>query len=193
LVPTPVPRKKSVMSRRRHGVLLMKYSDVPSRKRRRVIVTSPYCERSIAGREAASSSSSSSDSSASASSWRDASDRPTFSKVSETSAMPAAERVSEPPKMTSSMALPRRCFADCSPMHQRMASMMFDLPQPFGPTTAVIGSSIGQDGLVIERLEAEDLDSLDPHGGRPSGPGNLTLRVLHGTAVMIGTISIGSG
>ncbi len=40
LVPTPVPRKKSVMSRSRHGVLLMKYCDVPSRYSRRVIVTS---------------------------------------------------------------------------------------------------------------------------------------------------------
>jgi hypothetical protein len=27
-------------------------------------------------------------------------------------------------------------------MHQRMASMMFDLPQPLGPTTAVIGCSM---------------------------------------------------
>src|SRR5213595_2770640 len=54
--------------------------------------------------------------------------------------MPSGPRESEPAKMTSSIDLPRRCLADCSPMHQRMASTMFDLPQPFGPTTAVIGS-----------------------------------------------------
>ena len=42
--------------------------------------------------------------------------------------------------MTSSIALPRRCLALCSPMHQRMASTMLDLPQPFGPTTPVICS-----------------------------------------------------
>jgi hypothetical protein len=59
--------------------------------------------------------------------------------VSETSAIPAGPRVSEPLKMTSAIAPPRRCLADCSPMHQRMASTMFDLPQPFGPTTAVTG------------------------------------------------------
>ena len=39
--------------------------------------------------------------------------------------------------MTSSIARPRRCFALCSPMHQRMASTMFDLPQPFGPTMPI--------------------------------------------------------
>src|SRR5512140_1542639 len=37
--------------------------------------------------------------------------------------------------MTSAIDSPRRCFAEISPMTQRTASMMFDLPQPFGPTT----------------------------------------------------------
>ncbi len=37
--------------------------------------------------------------------------------------------------MTSAIESPRRCFAEISPMTQRTASMMFDLPQPFGPTT----------------------------------------------------------
>jgi hypothetical protein len=54
---------------------------------------------------------------------------------------PAGPRDSEPLKMTSSMARPRRCLADCSPMTHRIASTMFDLPQPFGPTTPVMGSS----------------------------------------------------
>src|SRR5215469_12098369 len=35
------------------------------------------------------------------------------------------------------MLSPRRCFAESSPMTQRTASMTFDLPQPFGPTTPV--------------------------------------------------------
>src|ERR1700722_550975 len=65
---------------------------------------------------------------------------PSFSKVSVTSHMPSGPRESEPEKMTSSIGLPRRCLADCSPMPQRIAATMFDLPQPFGPTTAVIGS-----------------------------------------------------
>ena len=55
--------------------------------------------------------------------------------------------------MTSSIARPRRCLADCSPMTQRMASTMFDLPQPFGPTIAVIGS-----GKEIDVLSTNDLN-----------------------------------
>ncbi len=51
-----------------------------------------------------------------------------LSKVRVTSAMPFGPRDSEPLKMTSSMARPRRCFALCSPKVQRMASTMFDLP-----------------------------------------------------------------
>jgi len=69
-------------------------------------------------------------------------EKPTSSKVSDTSAIGAGPRVSDPAKITSSIALPRRCLADCSPMHHRMASTMFDLPQPLGPTTAVIGWSM---------------------------------------------------
>ena len=49
-------------------------------------------------------------------------------------------RDSEPLKMTSSMPGRGGACALCSPMHQRMASTMFDLPQPFGPTTPVMGS-----------------------------------------------------
>ena len=38
--------------------------------------------------------------------------------------------------MTSDIDSPRRFFADVSPITQRTASITFDLPQPFGPTTA---------------------------------------------------------
>src|SRR5262245_22142178 len=39
--------------------------------------------------------------------------------------------------MTSAISPPRRLLADCSPSTQRTASTTFDLPDPFGPTTAV--------------------------------------------------------
>src|SRR5690606_33469028 len=42
----------------------------------------------------------------------------------------------EPLKMTSVMFSPRRFFAEDSPITQRTASMILDLPQPLGPTTA---------------------------------------------------------
>src|SRR5512143_1141162 len=60
-----------------------------------------------------------------------------LSKVSDTSAIPSGDSFSLPLKITASMASPRRCFGLCSPSTQRMASTMFDLPQPFGPTTPV--------------------------------------------------------
>src|SRR5690606_41123179 len=43
----------------------------------------------------------------------------------------------EPLKRPSAIDSPRRCLAEASPITQRTASMMLDLPQPFGPTTAV--------------------------------------------------------
>src|SRR4029079_18656720 len=69
------------------------------------------------------------------------------SNVSDTSARPAGPRLSEPAKITSSIARPRRCFADCSPMTHRIKSTMFDLPQPLGPTIDVIGS--GKEMVVL--------------------------------------------
>ena len=39
--------------------------------------------------------------------------------------------------MTSVRASPRNWRAELSPITQRTASTMFDLPQPFGPTTAL--------------------------------------------------------
>ncbi|MNP05535.1 hypothetical protein D3C76_974900 [compost metagenome] len=44
----------------------------------------------------------------------------------------------EPLKMTSVIDSPRRFFAELSPITQRTASMMLDLPQPLGPTTAAM-------------------------------------------------------
>src|SRR5690554_1519642 len=47
-------------------------------------------------------------------------------------------RVLESLKITSVMASPRRFLAELSLSTQRTASVMLDLPQPLGPTTAVI-------------------------------------------------------
>jgi len=67
--------------------------------------------------------------------------RPSFWKVSETSAIPVGGRDSLPLKITSSIERPRRCLALCSPIDHLIASTTFDLPQPFGPTTPVMPSS----------------------------------------------------
>src|ERR1700719_4821106 len=57
--------------------------------------------------------------------------------MSSTEALPTGLRADEPLKTTSAMLSPRRCLADSSPITQRTASITFDLPQPFGPTTPV--------------------------------------------------------
>ena len=41
------------------------------------------------------------------------------------------------------MEAPRKFLAELSPNTQRTASITLDLPQPFGPTTAVISSGKG--------------------------------------------------
>src|SRR5690606_3310190 len=62
--------------------------------------------------------------------------RSALSKISSTEAWPTGLRLLEPLKMTSVIDSPRRFLAELSPITQRTASMIFDLPQPFGPTTA---------------------------------------------------------
>ena len=64
-----------------------------------------------------------------------------LSIVSVTSARPRAGRPAVPAKMTSSILPPRRLLAPCSPRTQAMASTTLDLPDPLGPTTAVIPGS----------------------------------------------------
>jgi hypothetical protein len=58
--------------------------------------------------------------------------------MSSTVACPTGLRALEPEKMTSVSASPRRRLAALSPITQRIASMMLDLPQPLGPTTPVM-------------------------------------------------------
>ena len=102
------------MSRRRHGLRLMKYWPSPVRKTRRVTVTSLNSRPSSFSQSA---------------------------KVMETSAMPRGLWSSVPAKMTSVIAPPRRAVGRCSPRTQRMASETLDLPQPLGPTMAVMPGS----------------------------------------------------
>src|SRR5262252_8705477 len=70
-----------------------------------------------------------------------------------TSARPSGGREAVPAKTTSSILPPRRLLAPCSPITQANASTMFDLPDPFGPTTQVIPGSNRS-----EVAEAKDLN-----------------------------------
>jgi len=76
-----------------------------------------------------------------------------LSKLRVTLACAPARRFFEPAKMTSVIAWPRNCLAAVSPSTQRTASMMLDLPQPFGPMMPVSGASTGK---VV--LSAKDLN-----------------------------------
>src|SRR6185503_7388146 len=107
----------------------MKYSDSPDRKYRRVT------RISLTFASPGGSPSVDPSSPASCSAFRRSSSL--RSSNNDTSAIPRGPNSALPLKTTSSMAVPRRCFGLCSPSTHRMASTMFDLPQPFGPTIAV--------------------------------------------------------
>ena len=59
-----------------------------------------------------------------------------------TSAIPLGGRLRAPWKMTSFISPPRRCLTRCSPSTHAIASATLLLPQPFGPTIAVIPSPV---------------------------------------------------
>src|SRR5690242_14886015 len=102
------------MSRRRQRAPLRKYDDCPSRVTWRLTEISAYCAYSP---------------------WIVPSP---LSKISSTVACPTGLRAFEPEKITSVSESPRRRLAALSPITQRIASMMLDLPQPLGPTTPVM-------------------------------------------------------
>src|SRR5664279_480689 len=86
--------------------------------------------------------------------------------------MPVGLRSRVPAKITSCMLTPRRDRADCSPSTQEMASEMFDLPQPFGPTIAAMpspwnfNSVRSQNDLkpkICSFFNLSNLHSLIPH------------------------------
>src|SRR5690606_42137317 len=58
-----------------------------------------------------------------------------LSNTISTEARAAGLRLPEPLKITSCMDSPRSSEAFASPSTQRTASIILDLPQPFGPTT----------------------------------------------------------
>ena len=60
-----------------------------------------------------------------------------LSKLSSTNAFPTSCLDDEPENMTSSIESPLKFLADDSPMTQRIASIMLDLPHPFGPIIPV--------------------------------------------------------
>src|SRR3954453_1425128 len=101
----------SCTSRRRTWVLLMKYEDSPSRCSTRLTEISAYCDQEPAALPRL------------------------LSKLSSTLARATGSRWLEPLKITSCIESPRRAEARDSPSTQRTASMMFDFPHPFGPTT----------------------------------------------------------
>src|SRR5690349_8533387 len=93
-----------------------------------------------------------------------------------TSARPSGGREAVPAKTTSSILPPRRLLAPCSPITQANASTMFDLPDPFGPTTQVIPGS--------NRSEVAEAKDLNPRRVRlftyTRGLSSPPLRALHG-------------
>src|SRR3989344_4673661 len=57
--------------------------------------------------------------------------------------------------MRSSPFCPRSDFSERSPSTQRKASVAFDLPEPFGPTMAVIGDSKSKSVFLAKDLKPE--------------------------------------
>src|SRR5258705_12459873 len=126
------------MSSNRQGAPLIMYSDSPVRNSVRVIV---YSENSIG------------------------SSRDVLSIVSDTSARPSAGRSEVPAKMTSSILPPRNARAPWAPSTHATESTMFDLPDPFGPTTTHTPCS--KSSVV---LSAKDLKPFSVSDRRNTGP-----------------------
>src|SRR4051812_20072791 len=78
--------------------------------------------------------------------------------VTVTSARPSGARDEVPAKMTSSIFPPRSVFAPCSPITHVRASTTLDLPEPLGPTTAVMPGS--------KRRVVDDAKDLKPFSVR---------------------------
>src|SRR6202007_1695636 len=57
-----------------------------------------------------------------------------LSSTISTSALERGCTPAPPPKITSCIDCPRTATGDCSPIGHSTASVMFDLPEPFGPT-----------------------------------------------------------
>src|SRR5947209_11232589 len=109
-LPRPVSDSAPITSLSRQRAPLRRYEPSPERSRRRTI------EISLSGRSTRASE---------------------FSSTSSTSAALRACTPGAPPKITSCIEEPRTASGDCSPIAHRTASVMLDLPDPFGPTTTL--------------------------------------------------------
>ena len=148
--PIPESDSSSWMSSSRALSPLISYSLAPSRNIRRVIETSVYSIGSAPS---------------------------VLSMVSVTSARPSGGRPAVPAKMTSSILPPRSALAPCSPSTQAMASTTLDLPEPLGPTTAVMPGSnrrVVAEAKDLNPFRVKDLrctqapDVARRHGRRPA-------------------------
>src|SRR4051794_7729685 len=117
-LPRPVSDRISSTSTSRQRAPLTRYSPSPARLSRRTMDTSP------AGR----------------------SSRPdALSSTTSTSASPRACTPCAPAKITSCIDWPRTASGDCSPSAHSTASVMLDLPDPFGPTiTETPGANVSR-------------------------------------------------
>ena len=87
--------------------------------------------------------------------------RSELSMNSVTSAMLRDGRPALPAKITSSISLPRTEVGRVSPITQRSASNRLDLPQPFGPTTAVRPGSMKSSVGSTKDLKPESLSRCE--------------------------------
>src|ERR1700761_2569820 len=84
-----------------------------------------------------------------------------------TSAMLRDGRPEEPAKITSSISVPRTEVGRVSPLTQRSAANKVDLPQPFGPTTAVRPGSTKSSVGSTNDLNPESLSRVNFNGNAP--------------------------
>ncbi len=91
--------------------------------------------------------------------------------TSSTLARLAPLRLPEPLKITSCMDSPRSSLAFDSPSTQRTASMMLDLPQPFGPTTPTNWPGNWKCVGSANDLKPESLMEFRRMGGESPGQG----------------------
>src|SRR3954449_6059845 len=89
-----------------------------------------------------------------------------------------------PAKITSCIVCPRMASGDCSPSAHKTASVMFDLPEPFGPMiTAMPGPNssrvrFGNDLKPLSVSERRCIWSVVVHRSQCSKSGGLLRRLL---------------
>ena len=99
--------------------------------------------------------------------WKSTGSSPSpLSRTRVTSAMPCAERFSDPAQITSS-ALRERSARPCSPSAQRSASARLDLPEPLGPDDRRDARTELDVRALGERLEALQTQGEQPRRGQP--------------------------